>query len=136
MLCEDVAFLRDISGWVGQTEPLLRISELNFFPKGSTVISDRKVQEKPSLAKLHQPKKTMQHLPILVLQTLLYKFLASVYPGTKKFSQKLVLKFRKSSYLIFLNLSYENFQVNDRSLWCNFDQTGPLHAKKGAFVLQ
>ena len=57
MLCEGVALIREISGWVGQTEPLMCISELNFFPKGSTVISDRKAQEKSSLAKLHLPTK-------------------------------------------------------------------------------
>ena len=48
-------------------------------------------------------KKTLAHqLPVLFLQTLLYTFLVSVSPGTKKFSQKLVLKFKNSSHSAFL----------------------------------
>ena len=55
---------------------------------------------------LHWPAKkeiTEQQLPVLFLQTLLYTFLVSVSPGNKKFLQKLVMKFRKSSYSAFLN---------------------------------
>ena len=42
-------------------------------------------------------KRLKQQLPVLFQQTLLYTFLVSFSPGIRKFLQKVVLKFQKSS---------------------------------------
>ena len=42
---------------------------------------------------LANKKKSEEQLPVLFLNTQLYAFLVSVYPGTKKLLQKIVFKF-------------------------------------------
>ena len=81
---------------------------------------------------LHWPtrrKNTEPHLTILFLQTLLYTFLFSVSPRTKKFQQQIFLKFQKSSYLVFLKSKQRKFlsdwQTSEVFFW---------YAKKGAFA--
>ena len=83
-------------------------TEFSFMEHGitSTVCSaDRKKLKSIRLMSftLANKEKTFeQHLPVLLPPTILYMFLVFVSPGTKKFLQKVVMKFQKSSYSAFL----------------------------------
>ena len=74
-----------------------------------------------------------QQIPVLFLQTLLYTFLVSVSPGTKKFLQKIIPKFRKSSHLSFLKSKQREIsserQISELYFWSDY----PSIPEKGAF---
>ena len=65
----------------------MNCGEYNFC---GTTIKTKKYLNETSETIETKKKTTEQKLPILILQTLLYTNLVSVYPGTKMFSQKVV----------------------------------------------